>query len=29
MDNTLIIWWTCEPKEKYLELQEKWAKGEF
>lgn len=24
-----INWVTCEPKEKYLELQEKWAKGDF
>ncbi|WP_418512135.1 hypothetical protein [Corallibacter sp.] len=24
-----IDWLTCEPKEKYLELQEKWAKGDF
>ncbi|MEO0899254.1 MAG: hypothetical protein AAFY71_22775 [Bacteroidota bacterium] len=24
-----INWLTCEPKEKYLELQEKWAKGDF
>lgn len=22
-----INWITCEPREKYLELQEKWAKG--
>jgi hypothetical protein len=21
-----INWWTCEPEEKYLEIQEKWAK---
>jgi len=24
-----INWFTCEPKEKYMELQEKWAKGDF
>ena len=24
-----INWQTCEPKDKYLELQEKWAKGNF
>ena len=24
-----INWLTCEPKERYLELQEKWAKGGF
>lgn len=24
-----INWLTCEPKDKYLELQEKWAKGDF
>ncbi|BDS10132.1 hypothetical protein [Aureispira anguillae] len=24
-----IDWLTCEPQEKYLELQEKWAKGDF
>lgn len=24
-----IHWITCEPREKYLELQEKWAKGDF
>ncbi len=24
-----IDWMTCEPKEKYLKLQEKWAKGDF
>ncbi len=24
-----INWLTCEPKEKYLALQEKWAKGDF
>lgn len=24
-----IDWVNCEPKEKYLELQEKFAKGEF
>lgn len=24
-----INWQTCEPKEKYIELQEKWAKGNF
>lgn len=24
-----INWKTCEPKEKYLALQEKWAKGDF
>lgn len=24
-----IDWRTCEPKEKYLELQEKWARGDF
>ena len=24
-----INWINCEPKNKYLELQEKWAKGDF
>ena len=24
-----INWVTCEPREKYLELEEKWAKGDF
>lgn len=24
-----INWISCEPKEKYLALQEKWAKGDF
>lgn len=24
-----IDWLTCEPRDKYLELQEKWAKGDF
>jgi len=24
-----IDWISCEPREKYLTLQEKWAKGEF
>lgn len=24
-----IDWVTCEPREKYLGLQEKWAKGDF
>lgn len=24
-----IKWWNCEPTDKYLELQEKWAKGDF
>lgn len=24
-----INWVTCEPREKYIELQEKWAKGDF
>lgn len=24
-----INWLTCRPREKYLELQEKWAKGDF
>ncbi|MFY9243649.1 MAG: hypothetical protein WAO74_11540 [Polaribacter sp.] len=24
-----INWFSCEPKEKYLKLQEKWAKGDF
>lgn len=24
-----INWLTCEPKTKYIELQEKWAKGDF
>ncbi|EAY25810.1 hypothetical protein [Microscilla marina] len=24
-----INWKTCQPREKYIELQEKWAKGEF
>lgn len=24
-----INWKTCEPKQKYIELQEKWAKGDF
>lgn len=24
-----INWLTCEPKGKYLQLQEKWAKGEY
>jgi len=24
-----INWWTCQPEEKYLELQERWAKGDF
>ncbi|MEQ9299594.1 MAG: hypothetical protein RIF33_13560 [Cyclobacteriaceae bacterium] len=24
-----INWTNCAPKEKYLELQEKWARGEF
>jgi hypothetical protein len=24
-----INWLTCEPKEKYIALQEKWAKGQF
>lgn len=24
-----INWKTCEPREKYLKLQEKWAKGDF
>jgi len=24
-----INWITCEPRERYLELQEKWAKGNF
>ncbi|MBK6263409.1 hypothetical protein JKA74_00065 [Marivirga sp. S37H4] len=24
-----INWLSCEPREKYLELQEKWAKGDF
>lgn len=24
-----INWKTCQPREKYLNLQEKWAKGDF
>jgi hypothetical protein len=24
-----INWLTCEPEEKYLELTEKWARGDF
>lgn len=24
-----IDFWTCEPEEKYLEVTEKWAKGDF
>lgn len=24
-----INWISCEPKEKYIKLQEKWAKGDF
>ncbi len=24
-----INFWTCEPEEKYLEVTEKWAKGDF
>lgn len=24
-----INWLTCEPREKYIQLQEKWAKGDF
>ena len=24
-----INWLSCEPKEKYIALQEKWAKGDF
>jgi hypothetical protein len=24
-----INWRTCEPRDKYLALQEKWAKGDF
>jgi len=24
-----IDWRSCEPREKHLELQEKWAKGDF
>ncbi len=24
-----IDFWTCQPEEKYLELTEKWAKGDF
>lgn len=24
-----INWRTCEPREKYIALQEKWAKGDF
>ncbi len=24
-----INWLTCQPRDKYLEIQEKWAKGKF
>jgi hypothetical protein len=24
-----INWWTCEPVEKYLSLQDKWAQGDW
>ena len=24
-----INWLTCEPRERYIEIQEKWAKGDF
>jgi len=24
-----INWFSCEPREKYLEVQERWAKGNF
>lgn len=24
-----INWWTCQPEERYLEIQERWAKGDF
>lgn len=24
-----INWLTCQPREKYIELQQKWAKGDF